>query len=72
MSLNTIKSIQSEIAAIHKNSFLTTKIELMWLNGLMNFYSNFFDKQHVIMKPLCDLLYNNFETHRNKELETLF
>ena len=48
---NTIKPIQSENAASHRNPSPTTKIELMRSIGSMNFYSKLFDKLHVNMKP---------------------
>ena len=49
--LNTIKPFQSKIAAIHKLTSQTTKIEPMRLIGSMNIYSTVFDKIHVKMKP---------------------
>ena len=42
-----IKPIQSKIAAIHKISSPTTKIDLMRLTGYMSFYSFIIDKLHV-------------------------
>ena len=38
----------------------------------MNFYSAFFDKFHVIMKPSYDLLQDINKYHWNIQIETLF
>ena len=72
IGFNTIRAILSKIAAIHKIPSPMTKIEPMRSIGSMNFYSNFIDKIHVIIKPPFDLFFDNVKFHWNIELETLF
>ena len=47
--LNTIKPIQSKLAAIHNIPSQNTKIERLRFIGLMNFFSKFIERLHVNM-----------------------
>ena len=55
ISLKTIKTIQSNIAEIHKIPS-TAKTGLMMFIGSTNVSSKYISKLHVNMKPLSDLL----------------
>ena len=68
---NTIKSIQSKNAVIHKIHSPKTEIEQMRFNCSVNFYSELIDTLRVNMKPLYDLLQENFKPQCSKILETL-
>ena len=68
----TIEPNQPKIAAIRKILSPTAKIELMRFIGSTNFHSKFIEKLHVNLKPLYELLHDNFNFLWNFELETLF
>ena len=53
---NTIKPIQSKIAAILKIPSPMGKVALMSFIGAVNFYTQFLDKLHNNLKPFYDLL----------------
>ena len=55
----TIKPIHSKIAAIHKILSPTGKVALMNFIGALNFYTNFFEKLHIKLKPFYDHLHEN-------------
>ena len=59
-SLNTSKQLQFKTVALHQNPSPTAKIELRKFIGSRNFYSKFFDKLHVNVKPLYDILHDFF------------
>ena len=69
---NTIKPIHSKIAAIHKIHSPTGKVALMSFIGALNFYTNFIEKLHTILKPFYDLLHENTPWKWTDEHETLF
>ena len=69
---SAIEPIQSKITALHKIPFLTSKIELAVLIGLMNSYYKILDQIYVDMKSLFDLIHDNNKFHRNDELVTPF
>ena len=52
VGFKSIKPYQSEVAAIHKTSSLTTRIELLRFIGSMVFYSKNIDKFHNELKRL--------------------
>ena len=56
---NTIKPIHSKIAAVHKIPSPTGKIAPMSFIGALNFYTKFFEKLHINLKPFYDLLHEN-------------
>ena len=56
---NTIKSIHSKIAAIHKIASPTGKFALMSFIGALNFYTKFIEKLHSNLKPFYDFLHEN-------------
>ena len=68
----TVKAIQPKIEAKHKFFSPTTKTELRWLIGSINFYPKIIDKFHVFMKGLYDLLHDKVELHWDFQLEALF
>ena len=72
IGFNTIEPIDFKIAEIYKIPSSSTKIDLMRFIGSMNFYSEFFGKLRVNMKPLYDLLFDNTKFHWNNKPETLF
>ena len=67
----TIKPVQSKKAESDEIPSFTTKIELNNFLGLMNVYSYFFDKLHVEMKPLHNLLCIKVQIHWVVELGLL-
>ena len=69
---NTIKPIHSKIAAIQKIPSPTGKVALMSFIGALNFYTNFFEKLNIILKPFYDLLHENTPWKRTDEHESLF
>ena len=68
----TVKAIQPKIEAKHKFFSPTIKTELRWLIGSINFYAKIFDKLHVFMKGLYDLLHDKVELPWDFQLEALF
>ena len=54
---NTLKSIHSKIAAIHKIPSPTGKVALLSFIGALNFYTNIIEKLHINLKPFYDLLH---------------
>ena len=69
---DTIKPIQSKIAAIHKNFSPTGKVALMSFIGAFNFYTKFIEKLHLNLKPFYDLLHENTPWKWTDEHERLF
>ena len=68
----TFRPNQSKIAAIRIILSPFAKSELMSFLRWMNFYSKFFDKLHVEMKPPHNLIHDNVDISCLSELETLF
>ena len=56
---NTIKTIHSKIADIHKIPSPTGKVALMSFIGALNFYTKFIEKLHINLKQFYDHLYEN-------------
>ena len=69
---NTIKPIHSKIAAIHKIPSPTGKVALMSFIGALNFYTKYFEKLHINLKPFYDLLNENTPWKWTDEHESLF
>ena len=69
---NTIKPINSKIAAIHKIPSPTGKVALMSFIGALNFYTKFIEKLHINLKPFYDLLHENTPWKWTDEHESLF
>ena len=69
---NTIKPIHSKIAAIHKIPSPTGNVVLMSFIGALNFYTKFFEKLHINLKPIYDLLHENTPWEWTIEHESLF
>ena len=69
---NTIKTIQSKIAAIHKIPSPTGKVALRSFIGALNFYTKFPEKLHINLKPFYDLLHENTPWKWTDEHEQLF
>ena len=68
---NTIKSIHSKIAAIHKIPSPSGKVALMKFIGALNFYT-IIEKLHINLKPFHDLLHENTPWKGTDEHESLF
>ena len=62
---NTIKSIHSKKAAVHKIPSPTGRVALMSFIGALNFYTKFIGKLHINFKPLTDLLHENTSMERD-------
>ena len=56
---NTIKSIHSKVALIHKLFSPTGNVALMRFFGALNFSTKFIEKLHLNLKPFYDLLHKN-------------
>ena len=56
---NTIKRISSKVDGIHQLKTPTSKTELMYFIGSMNFYSKFINKLHISLKPFYTLLHDD-------------
>ena len=56
---NTIKPIQSKIAAVHKILASTGNVALKGIIGALNFYTKFIEKLHINLKPIYDILHEN-------------
>ena len=69
---NTIKPISSKTAVIHKIPSPTGKIALMSFIGALNFYTNFFEKIQINLKPFYNLLHENTPWKWTDEHERLF
>ena len=65
---NTIKPINSKVAAIRK----LLPPALMSFVGAPNFYTKFIEKRHINIKPFYDLLHENTPWSWTTEHETLF
>ena len=70
IGFNTIKPVQSNIAANHKHFSLTTKIELMSSIGTKNFYLKLIDKLHDNIKCQYHRLPDDVKFHWKIETET--
>ena len=62
----TFEPIESKTAAIHKNPSPKKNIQLMSFISSMKFSSKIFDKFHVNMRPLYDLLHDITRSHWKK------
>ena len=69
---NTIKPIPSKIKAIKRISSPKEKKDVMQFLGSVNFYSNFFEKLHIDLKPLYTSLHDDVKIQWTPELENLF
>ena len=69
---NTIKPIQSKIAAIHKIPSPTGKVALMSFIGALSIYTKFIEKLHINLKPFYDLLHDNTPWKWTDEHEQIF
>ena len=69
---NTIKPIPSKIEAIKRIPFPKEKKDNMQFLGSVNFYSKFFEKLHINLKPLYTLLHDDVKFQWTPELEKLF
>ena len=69
---NTIKTINSKIAAFHKIPSPSGKVVLLSFIGALDFYTKFIEKLHINLKPFHDLLHENTPWKWTKELESLF
>ena len=69
---NTIKSIHSKIATIHKIPSPTGKVAPMSFIGALNVYTKIFEKLHINLKPFYDLLHENTPWKWTDEHESLF
>ena len=56
---NTIKSIHSKIAAIHKNPSPSDKVAFMNFIGALNLYTKFVEQSHINLKYFYNLLHKN-------------
>ena len=69
---NTIKPIHSKITAKHKIPSPTGKVALMSFIDALNFYTKFFEKFQINLKPFYDLLHENTTWKRTEDHERLF
>ena len=65
-----MRPIEFKFAGLHQNSNPTTKIEISRYVGSINFYSNFFKKLHMSLKPICDLLLDDVIFQWNPALQS--
>ena len=69
---NTIKPINSNIAAIHRIPSLSGKVDLMSFIGALSFYNKHIEKLHYNLKPCYNLLHENTLWKWPHEHESLF
>ena len=66
---NTIKLIPSKIEAIKTIPSLKEKKDNMQFLGSVSFHSNFVEKLHKNIKPICTLLHDDVKFQWTPELE---
>ena len=68
---NSIKPIPSKIEAIKRIPSPKEKKDVMQFLGSVHFYSKFFEKLHINLKPLYTLLHDNVKFQWTPELEKI-